>query len=376
MSFSGISFPSRPVAVRGNVIQPPRGYAFLTLMMLVFAGLIAFWQAPDLIKDIEISKHPLVLQDGNIRDGRCTTRKGVFTDCEAHLAYDYNGKHYERDVELFFVDLHVGDYETDMVISSEKPELATLTIGLDKLWNRVISLAAIVLIMVAVAIGLLFQAFRAGRVRRMLRHPAELTAIPVEITAFDRSRRGLAVTYADKLSSHRTNRAAHTHFAPGEEPLVIGLTEGKGRKPGNTKGSQAVGLAVRHGRAPLPILLDSKLDRLELTEEERRAILDPIEAELAPYGGMITLNAPKRMPRILRGIVTFFAVILLFIVGLLGFWVWYVTSSETQYNQIGMELNNVMPAPMNRWGCGELQKRFGDGPAPYGCAAADFKSWK
>jgi hypothetical protein len=376
MAFSGISFPSRAVAVRGDVVEAPRGYVFLTLFMLAIAGFVIVWQGPDLLKDIEIAKNPKVIEDGDIRNGKCTTRKGFLTDCEAHLAYDYDGKHYERDVELFFVDLHAGDYETDMVISADKPELATLTIGLDKLWNRVISLAVMVLIVAGIGIGLLFQGFRAARVRRMLRHPAELIAIPVEITAFDRTRRGLFVNYADKLSSHRTNRTAYTRFPRGEEPLIIGVTEGSGLKRGVNKGSKAVGLAVRHGKTPLPILLDSKLDRLDLTEEERRAILDPIEAELAPYGGMITLTAPKRMPNILRGIITFFAVILLFIVGLLGFWVWYVTSSETQYNQIGMELNNVLPEPMNRWGCGELKKRFGDGPAPYGCAAADFKSWK
>ncbi|RWX77303.1 hypothetical protein EPK99_16860 [Neorhizobium lilium] len=377
MSLAGISLPDRPVSVRKDVISKPRGYAFLTLFMFAIAAFLAAWQGPDLLQDIQISKNPLVLEDGDIQNGRCTTRKAVLTDCEARLVYTREGRQYQKYVHLFFVDLHVGDYESGMVVSADHPELATLTIGLDKLWNRIISLAAMILIVAGIGVGMIFVGFRVGQARRRLRHPAMLTAVPVEIAAFNRNRRGLFVTYADKLSSRKTNRTAYTHFAAGEEPLIIGTTaDGNAKGKDKAKAAKAVGLAVRHGTTPLPVLLDSRLERLDLTEVERRAILDPIEAALAPTGGMIVLREPKRMPRILRGVLVFLAVILLCVAGLLGYWLWYVTSSKTQFNQVGMEVNNVLPAPMNRWGCGELKKRFGSDRAPYGCVAADFTSWK
>jgi len=41
-----------------------------------------------------------------------------------------------------------------------------------------------------------------------------------------------------------------------------------------------------------------------------------------------------------------------------------------------MEINNILPGPINEWGCDQLQKRFGDDRAPHGCTASDYTSWK
>lgn len=377
MSLAGIVFPDRPVSVRKDVLSKPRAYGVLTLFMLALAAFFAIWQGPDLLQDIQISKNPLVLEDGDIQNGRCTTRKAVLTDCEARLVYTREGRQYQKDVHLFFVDFHSGDYESGMVISADHPELATLTIGLEKLWNRIISLAVMVLSVAGFGIAMIWIGLRVALARRSLRHPAVLTAVPVEITAFNRTRQGMFVTYADKLSSRKTGRIAYTHFTAGEEPLIIGTTaDGRANGKTNVGGATAVGLAVRHGTTPLPVLLDSRLERIDLSEAERRAILDPIETALAPSGGMIVLKAPKRMMPVLKGILIFLSVILLCIAGLLGYWAWYVTSSKTQYDQIGMEVNNLLPAPINRWGCDQLKKRFGSESAPHGCTAADFTSWK
>lgn len=366
MSIADTRFPTRPVTIRRDSVSRPHGYVFLTFFMLAMAAFIAYWQGPDLLKDIEISKHPLVLDDGNIQNGKCTTRKGILTDCEARLVYSRDGRNYQKDVHLFFVDFHVGDYESDLVISAEHPELATLTIGLDKLWNRIISFAVLFLLVAGAGVGLLWLGLRVGRVERQLRHPAVLAPVPVEITAFNRNRRGLFITYADKLSSHKTNRSAYTHFPSGEEPLIVGTA----------RDGKAVGLAVRHGRTALPILLDSRLARLDISDEERRAALAPIEAEFAAAGGMIVLQEPKKKRRILRGVLTFVILMLLLIAGVLGYWLWYVTSAPSQFNQVGMEINNILPGPMNTWGCGQLQQRFGNDRAPFGCVAGDFRSWK
>lgn len=365
MSLADIRFPGRPVAIDPNSVSRPRGYVFLTLVMLVLAGFMALWQGPDLMQDMEISKHPLAI-DGDIQNGRCTTRKGFLTDCEAHLVYSYGGRDYQKDVHLFFADLHFGDYQSGMVIDADHPEMATLSIGIEKLWDRIVSLAAIVGIILAMALGMMFVGLRVARVRRQLARPATLEPLPVEITAFNRNRRGLFVTYADKIGKTKTNRTAYTHFPAGEEPLILGTA----------KNGHAVALAARHGRTSLPVLLDAGLGRVDLTDEERRAVLGPVEAELAPYGGMIRLEKKKRPLRILRGILTFVIGIALIIAAVFGFWLWYVTQSTTQYNQVGMEINNMLPQGMNRWGCSQLQKRFGDQNAPFGCAASDFRSWK
>src|SRR5262249_12621572 len=147
--------PARPVSVRPEAVSAPRGYLFLTLLTLAVAAVMICWEGPGLLQDWEISKHPIILDDGRIENGNCTTHRGVFTDCEAHLAYSYDGQSYQKDVDIFFVDLHVGDYESGMAISADHPEMATLTIGLDKLWNRIVSFAVFVLIIAGIGVGML-----------------------------------------------------------------------------------------------------------------------------------------------------------------------------------------------------------------------------
>ena len=64
------------------------------------------------------------------------------------------------------------------------------------------------------------------------------------------------------------------------------------------------------------------------------------------------------------------------IVGLGGYWLWYVTAAPSQFTSPAMDINNMMPGPINKWGCAQLQERFGDQNAPFGCTAGDYRSWK
>jgi hypothetical protein len=367
MTFPDIPLPNRPLALKAASITTPRGYAWAAPFMFVLAGFLLYWQGPDLLRDYQISQNPLLLEEGEIRDGECNTRKAVFTDCEARLVYTYEGKSYDSEVHIFFVDAHSGDYETGLVISADHPELATISLGLDKLWNRIISFGALIALIGGLCLTSVFLGFRVAWVRSRLTTPAALTPIPVEITAFNERGKTLFVTYADKLAEKKTKRTAYTRFTKGREPIIIGEANG-----------HAVALAVRHGKTSLPILLDDRLERIMMTEEERAAALAVIHAEQEAEAEAHppSLREPAKKGRILRGILTFFSIILLFAVGLIGFWFWYVLSSPTQFNQIGMEINNLMPQPVNEWGCDQLQKRFGNDRAPHGCAAGDFTSWK
>jgi len=67
---------------------------------------------------------------------------------------------------------------------------------------------------------------------------------------------------------------------------------------------------------------------------------------------------PKR-PALIR------AAILASIMLLLGGkWYSYVAFAESPYDAFGAGLNSIMPGPINRLGCGLLQKRFGNLPIP------------
>ena len=68
--------------------------------------------------------------------------------------------------------------------------------------------------------------------------------------------------------------------------------------------------------------------------------------------------------------------LVLAVVGFFGFWLYYVLKGPDAFDPIGIEINNIMPEPLNSWGCEQLYARFGHERAPYGCAADDFVSWK
>lgn len=78
----------------------------------------------------------------------------------------------------------------------------------------------------------------------------------------------------------------------------------------------------------------------------------------------------KKLVRLLLTIVLAFVV-------LIGFrWYRYVTNTDSPYDEVGIALNNVMPGPINAWGCAKLKTTFGNGLPPYGCAADNATQWK
>lgn len=63
---------------------------------------------------------------------------------------------------------------------------------------------------------------------------------------------------------------------------------------------------------------------------------------------------------------------------IIGFrWYRYVTNVESPYDEVGIELNSRMPAPINEWGCAALHATFVDALPPYGCQdGADARKWR
>ena len=358
------TLPTRPLKLSSGTIAGPRGLVFLLLILLGLGGFMLWWQLPGLIRDWRINQNPIVVFDSDVQDGHCTTRKAIFTDCEARLVYAYNGTDYASDVQLMFVDIHSGDYSVDVVISGDKPELATLSIGLEKLWNRSIMLGLFALFFLGGAPALLLQSLRARRQSRELEAPGRMLLTPVEIGQVGAVRGMAQVTYFDRVQQGKKAKQLTSEFPKGTGPMLLANRMGV-----------VQGLGVRHEGASQVALLDEGLTRLDLTEAERSAMLAQISAEQASRGHVPGKKA-KAGPKILRGILTFFGIILFFILAALGWWLWYVTNGSSQYDALGMEINNIMPAAVNEWGCGQLEARFGDQNAPFGCTAGDYVSWK
>ena len=140
-----------------------------------------------------------------------------------------------------------------------------------------------------------------------------------------------------------------------------------------------VGVAVKPEHVRVAVLLDAGLERIDLMPRERE---EALAAFAAQQGGRQSVDAsagkaaPSLGRRLVRGVVAAVAVVLVFAVGIVGYWLYYVTSAGDAFDAVGMEINNVMPAAANLWGCEQLEARFGGSNAPYGCTAADYTSWK
>ncbi|WP_210249965.1 hypothetical protein [Labrys sp. KNU-23] len=79
---------------------------------------------------------------------------------------------------------------------------------------------------------------------------------------------------------------------------------------------------------------------------------------------------------ILRKLIMIVVVAVVAIVGTAGYrWYDYVMAAKDPLDEVGIELNSRMPMALRKWGCYQLQKRFGDRLPPYGCSSGDGTSW-
>ena len=361
MSLSHIKLPSRPLLIKRNPFAHGIWYFLAFLMLAGIAVFLTIWQVPGLVRDFRISQNPVTVTNGDI-DGECSTRKGI-TDCDAHLTYSYNGQDYDTNVSMMFLDFNTGDYLVDVVISGDKPELATLSLGLDMLWNRIAVFAIFAGICAVSGLVLLAQSMQFAANNSRLRQAGAMTLVPVDIAGIKKGRGGSLVSYIDHLKGPKSKRTSFTRLARDEEPLIVADDQGN-----------LVGVAVLHDRATRPVLLDAELTRLDLTTDERRAMLASIGEQHAVQ--VVDAAKPKSGFHPWRGLAAGLGILILFAVGAVGYWLWYVTSADNQFESLGMEINNMMPAPLNEWGCDQLEQRLKKDRAPYGCTAGDYVSWK
>lgn len=366
MTFVTLPLPSRAIGVSRKPFSPSRGFAFGIVTMLALTVFLAWWQGPGLWRDWQISQNPQVLPSGDI-DGECSMRRGI-TTCDAHLTYSYNGEDYASDASMSFLDFSSSDYAVDVVISRGNPSLATISLGLEMLWNRLAVFGVLMLLIGGGAIGGLIGGLRVWRNNSAAQPAGRVTLVPVEVTDMRADRGTLFVSYFDRLKGPKSKRVTHTRFRKGQDALLA--TDDRGA---------TVGVAAKLEHVAVPVLLDSKLERLDLSEAERHAALEAFDAEQAVRSVPVTpaeAEKQKRKGSVRRGILAFIGIIALLIVGAVGYWLYYVMAAPSAFDSLGMELNNILPEPINAWGCQQLEARFGDTRAPYGCTAADFQSWK
>lgn len=257
------AFPKRPLRIANSGVPPARGQVFLALFMFLIVIGGAIWVGPNLVRDFVIQADPVEVPEADIRNGECSTYRGVFTDCGADIAYDIKGKHVEASLRYLFIDFNNSDYQVSVMRSASHPSMATLSLGLDMLWNRTVVAAVIGLGFLALGLGLLRGAMRSARFNREVQADVELVPVPATVTLARKLAFGLmGTTYSVKYTlDGKKFQNAHSGFKSKERPFVLGMD-----------GKKIVLLGAIPRQGGMLVLLDAALERVDFTDAERQAI--------------------------------------------------------------------------------------------------------
>ena len=257
------AFPTRPLRVAKSGIGSPTGLAIMALVM--FALLIggAIWVGPNLVRDFVIQVDPVEVPDADITNAECSTYRGLITSCGADIAYDIKGKRVEASLHYLFLDPSNSDYQVSVERSASHPGMATLSLGLDMLWNRAIVAGAVGLALLAAGIALLRNARRSARFNRSLQEPVALVPIAATVSIARKLFFGLFGTaYSVKYSlDGKKQLSGHSNFRGKEQPFILGKA---GKK------TLLLGVVPRQGG--MLILLDEALNRVEFSDAERQVV--------------------------------------------------------------------------------------------------------
>ncbi|NEU14676.1 hypothetical protein G3T14_21585 [Methylobacterium sp. BTF04] len=130
-------------------LPPPRqgwGNTFWSLFGLAALGAIlvacAVYTAPTVLSDWQVREAARPVPNGWVTDGKCTT-KIVLHICDVTLNLRTSTGSVARRVNYVFTGAHAGDYSIAVMADPERPDLVTADLGLDRLWNRTLTLLVI-----------------------------------------------------------------------------------------------------------------------------------------------------------------------------------------------------------------------------------------
>ncbi|MCF4129593.1 hypothetical protein [Methylobacterium sp. SyP6R] len=133
----------RPDALR----LPPRGHGWINTFWVLFGvmalgGILiacAVYTAPAVISDWQVHAAAKAAPDARVSEGKCSA-KLVIHICDATLALRTPTGTVTRRVNYVFIGLHAGDYRVGVMADPARPDFVTTDLGLDRLWNRTITL--------------------------------------------------------------------------------------------------------------------------------------------------------------------------------------------------------------------------------------------
>ncbi len=146
MSASPKTAAEAPESAQTLRLPPERmgwGAIFWVLFGVVLLGGIlgasAVYTAPVVISDWQVRGTAQPVPSARVSEGKCSA-KLVIHICDATLTLRTAQGSVTRRVNYVFTGLHAGDYGVGVMADPARPDLVTTDLGLDRLWNRTITL--------------------------------------------------------------------------------------------------------------------------------------------------------------------------------------------------------------------------------------------
>ena len=132
------------------------------VFFLVVAGAAVAFVAPGIRDDLAVREAARPAPAARVTEGRCRARLMLLQDCSVTLSWPgVNGA--PRQLSYLFVEPHSGNWTVRPMSDPKRPDLVTTDLGLDRLNNRIATLAGMVLVSLLLAGGGLLSALRRPR---------------------------------------------------------------------------------------------------------------------------------------------------------------------------------------------------------------------
>ncbi|MFN3776651.1 hypothetical protein [Sphingomonas parapaucimobilis] len=262
--------PARPIMVRRAGFADH--YRLLVFSILLGFGALAIvatiW--PGLYADYRILRAPVDVPQASMVDGECRMRK-FSVRCNATIAYPRDGATKSRAVNFSYMAFRNEDRETRIVAERGNPDNITLSLAIEEFWNRFLGSLLVVLVFAVFSVLMMRRFLYQSASIKAMRDPALLRPVWARITQRTDKRGQSRITYAP-IDPAMTGKAIASGFGKDERPWTH-------YDPAQ---DETFTLAVVHPNATLPVLLDERLDRLDLAPEEADAIRVRRDALLPP----------------------------------------------------------------------------------------------
>ena len=149
---------------------PPPGQGWMATFWVLFGvvalaallGACVLYTAPALVSDWQVRAAAEPVAEARISDGKCSSKIAIHI-CDLTLSLRRPTGTVTRRVNYVFAGLHVGDFGAGPMADPARPDLITTDLGLDRLWNRTITLAVIMAALAAAIFGALLSLVRNRR---------------------------------------------------------------------------------------------------------------------------------------------------------------------------------------------------------------------